>query len=302
MWPSREADRLRIFNALEMHKLNRQSMPGISTQAAQETLALQIVASLRREAFHKAIQAKPAAAFRADPADHRFDPERAVGFHKAAGNLDEAFWLIFLMTHFAKPADSGWLRLKDFYGKLGTGRWDWATVQRSPKSVDLWLKANWQKIGGKFGNHRKYQSVRPGAKLYTGEVIESYVDWIGSAGHVARFSQLTKAGANDPFDGLYRGLTVRSFGRLARFDYLMLVSRYGLANISPSSAYLSGATGPKGGVSLLFTGATKSPLTAKQLQNKLTLLDDDLGVGMSVLEDSLCNWQKSPKKFVHFKG
>ncbi|WP_436443610.1 hypothetical protein [Enterococcus faecium] len=23
---------------------------------------------------------------------------------------------------------------------------------------------------------------------------------------------------------------------------------------------------------------------------------------MKVLEDALCNWQKSPKKFVHFKG
>ncbi|AQR60264.1 hypothetical protein BZG35_00275 [Brevundimonas sp. LM2] len=302
MWPSREADRLRISNALAVHNLHRQPLPGISSKSAQEVLALQIVASLRREDFYKAIQSKPAADFRADPLDPRFDPERAVAFHKAAGNLDEAFWLIFLMTHFAKPADSGWLRLRDFYGKLGSGRWDWATVQNSPNSVNLWLKANWQNIGGKFGNHRKYQSLRPGAKLYTGEVVESYVSWIGSGGHAARFSQLTKQGGNDPFDGLYSAFVVKSFGRLARFDYLMLVSRYGLANISPTSAYLSGATGPRGGVSLLFTGVIKGPLSPKQLQEKLTMLDDDLGVGMSVLEDSLCNWQKSPNKFVHFKG
>jgi len=27
-----------------------------------------------------------------------------------------------------------------------------------------------------------------------------------------------------------------------------------------------------------------------------------LNVGMQVLEDSLCNWQKSPRQFVHFRG
>jgi len=31
-------------------------------------------------------------------------------------------------------------------------------------------------------------------------------------------------------------------------------------------------------------------------------LDEDLVIGMEVLEDALCNWQKSPLKFEHFKG
>jgi len=31
-------------------------------------------------------------------------------------------------------------------------------------------------------------------------------------------------------------------------------------------------------------------------------LDVDLRVTMKVIEDALCNWQKSPTRFVHFKG
>ncbi len=302
MWPTREAERVRISDTLKKHNATRQPLPGIASAAAREALSLQIVASLRREDYYAALQKRPVAAFRADPADARFDPERAVAFHKDQNNRDEAFWLIFLMTHFAKPTGSGWLRLTDFYSRLGTGRWDWATVQNSPKAVDQWLRANWGSIRGKFGNHRKYESLRPGTKRYTGDVIESYVAWVGQGDHDTRISELIKLGANDPFDALYDGLTVRSFGRLARFDYLMLVSRYGLANISPTSAYLEDATGPRGGVSLLFTGSPKGPRSAEQLQRNLSLLDEDLAVGMSVLEDALCNWQKSPNRFVHFKG
>jgi hypothetical protein len=31
-------------------------------------------------------------------------------------------------------------------------------------------------------------------------------------------------------------------------------------------------------------------------------LDADLKVGMQVLEDALCNWQKSPAHFERFRG
>jgi len=31
-------------------------------------------------------------------------------------------------------------------------------------------------------------------------------------------------------------------------------------------------------------------------------LDADLCVGMEVMEDALCNWQKSPLQFVYYRG
>lgn len=97
-------------------------------------------------------------------------------------------------------------------------------------------------------------------------------------------------------------LKITSFGRLAKFDYLSLVGRYGLAPIAAGSAYLDGATGPGRGVRLLFDGNPTSASLNVTLQGKLDDLDARLNVGMEVMEDALCNWQKNPKTFIHYRG
>ena len=61
---------------------------------------------------------------------------------------------------------------------------------------------------------------------------------------------------------------------------------------------MAGATGPKRGGELLF-GTQKDAAT---LDRWLVELNTELDVGMQVLEDSLCNWQKSPHRFVRFRG
>jgi hypothetical protein len=38
------------------------------------------------------------------------------------------------------------------------------------------------------------------------------------------------------------------------------------------------------------------------LEEWLVQLGAGLGVGMQVLEDALCNWQKSPVQFKRFRG
>jgi hypothetical protein len=304
MWPSWEAERRRIVTDLRQHSLTVRSLPGIATPAALETLALQFVASLRREAYYALLQRKTISARKADPNDPSFDAERAVAYHLQQSDIDEAAWLIFLMTHFARPEDTGWTRLKDVYGKLGMGIWDWRTVSANPGKFSSWLGKNQHRVRGKFGSHRKYESLRHDSERSTGEVVESYVDWVGSAGHANIFGKIARR-ANDPhaiFDSLYRSLSVMSFGRLAKFDYLSLVGRYSIAPIDAGSAYLSGATGPKRGARLLFDGRPDSPSSPKTLQRMLDALDADLRVTMKVMEDALCNWQKSPTRFVHFKG
>ena len=40
----------------------------------------------------------------------------------------------------------------------------------------------------------------------------------------------------------------------------------------------------------------------RQLDQWLVELEAHLSVGMQVLEDSLCNWQKSPDRFDRFRG
>lgn len=302
IWPKRVAQLQHIGATLTAHSANRRSLPGIADVRARDTLALQLVASLRREDYYRLIQEREVSPRRADPHDPYFNPEKAVVFHLSSGNFDEAIWLVFLMTHFAKPADTGWLRLRDVYGKLGAGIWNWPSVSRNPADFDNWLAASWTDIRGKFGNHRKYESLRPLSSRYTGLVVSEYVRMVGGQGHQAFLQNLLAAAPNDRFDALFHALNVRSFGRLAKFDYLMLLARYGVVSMQPLSAYLEGATGPSRGAKLLFTGSPLSATTCSQLQQMLDDLDADLNVGMAVLEDALCNWQKQPLQFVHFTG
>lgn len=72
--------------------------------------------------------------------------------------------------------------------------------------------------------------------------------------------------------------------------------------IQPDLAYLTQATGPLRGARLLFGGATNSNILATTLDAWLVELDSHLGLGMQVLEDSLCNWQKSPEIYIRFRG
>ena len=305
VWPSWQAEKLRIATALDDHGKKVRPLPGIANPKALDTLAMQFVASLRREAYYKLVQRKPIAESRADPNNPSFDAERAVAYHVQQGNIDEAAWLIFLMTHFAKPADNGWRRLQDVYGRLGAGIWDWATVSADPAAFAAWLAANWQRIRGKFGNHRKYESMQSGSNRSMAQVVDSYVNWIGNGGHRNMLAGVVRRTGNDPhviFDALFRDLRVISFGRLAKFDYLSMLGRYGIAPIEAGSAYLDRATGPTKGARLLFGGLRDGRSTNQDLQNMLDALDVDLRVGMVVMEDALCNWQKKPLEFEHFKG
>ena len=147
--------------------------------------------------------------------------------------------------------------------------------------------------------------MRPDANRNMATVVRNYLDWIGEEGHEAFFAGVVQRSGNDPhtiFDTLYREMPVLSFGRLAKFDYLSLVGRYGIAPIAAGSAYLDGATGPARGARLLFDGDAESSTPNSELQSRLWELDGSIQVGMTIMEDALCNWQKSPTAFVHFRG
>ncbi|TDT92469.1 hypothetical protein DFO45_3219 [Azorhizobium sp. AG788] len=305
MWPTRQTQKRDIASKLLDFSANHRQLPGIANPLALDTLSMQFVASLRREDYYRLVQRTAIGPRRADPNNDAFDAERAVAHHVQNGNLEEAAWLVFLMTHLARPADSGWLRLRQIYGRLGQGIWTWDVVAADPQAFADWLAANWQSVGGKFGNHRKYESLDPASNRAFGKVLATYLDWIGAEGHTAFFARAVREAGNDPgtiFDHLYQGMTVLSFGRLAKFDYLALIGRYGIAPIHAGQAYFRGATGPARGAKLLFDGNADSRAEPDTLQDRVGELDGVLDVGMQVMEDALCNWQKSPTTFIHFKG
>jgi hypothetical protein len=96
--------------------------------------------------------------------------------------------------------------------------------------------------------------------------------------------------------------TIVRFGRTASFDYLTTLSRIGLAHVIPDKAHLVGSTGPLRGARLLFASGVDRDSEAAVLDERLKVLGPYLNIGFDVIEDGLCNWQKSPDSFKPFRG
>lgn len=288
------------------------ALPGIKDARSRSTLVGQIIDSLRRIEFAYFVRDSRIDSDRADPKNVIFDPIRAAVFHMRRGDFDEAIWLVFLSTHFGKHSADGWRLMRDVYGGLGQEVWSWKRVSEDPKKFSNWLARNERKLSAdgvsrRFSNHRKYETLKASSRAGTGAVIESYVSWISPPRTHLQFIREVqkKIGQNpkDVFGHLYISMkAVKRFGRLGKFDFLTMLGKLGLAPIEADSAYLSEATGPLRGARLLFGGDIEAPLSAKELEVLLKKLDSKLSLGMQVLEDSLCNWQKSPQRFVSFRG
>ena len=286
-------------------------LPGIRKAQHRQCFVEQLIESDRRVRYVSVIRGRPVSPLRADPTSDSFDPIKAAIVHQKQGHLEEAFWLAFLSVHFGKALTTGWRRVRDVYGALGAStHWTWATTSSNPKSFRRWLAANIAKLEGggrRFGNHRKYESLDAWAPRGTGDVVESYVNWVAPPRtHQMMVAKALQDATGDPgaaFDELYRSMgAVTSFGRMAKFDYLTMLGKLGLAGIEPASIYMQGATGPLAGAELLFGVNVNASLRRAVVGSWLVQLGADLKVGMQVLEDALCNWQKSPSVVVRYRG
>jgi hypothetical protein len=301
----------RLADGLQSFEQRKRSLPGIRKSVARATFLEQLIESVHRVKYVSTISGRPLSDRRADPNDEMFHPLKAAILHQRCGDIDEAFWLVFIFVHFGKNAKGGWRYAREVYGALGAKRrWDWATVSANPDAFRAWLHLHQNDLKrkdmpGGFGNHRKYESLSAYSDKGTGAAVKSYVQWIGPPRTHQKVTEQAVADANgDPreaFDKLYRSMSaVARFGRTARFDYLTMVGKLGLAPIEPGSTYMQNSTGPIAGARLLF-GANRK-LSALELDAWLVELEVVLKVGMQVLEDSLCNWQKSPREFKPFRG
>lgn len=288
------------------------SLPGLKSPVTVNTLALQMVDSIRRIKYIETIRNRRTSKIYIDPNSPFFDPFKAAAWCQQNGYVDDAYWMIFIGTHFGKNRTTGWSLAREvFKGGSNFGNITWQTINSNFDLFRQWLQANLSslKSSGRFGNHRKYQSLDAYSATGTGMAVGSYLDWVGpSHDHQALISNAALAVGNDRkiiFDYLYKSMAqVISFGRTARFDYLTMVGKFQLADIEPGQTYMSGATGPKRGAKLLFGGSPSARIEESDLNQYLSQLEQHLGLyfGMQVLEDSLCNWQKNPTRFIHFAG
>lgn len=284
------------------------ALPGIATDTALDVLVAQIIDSLRRIAYVHHVRDAKHDERRKDPHHELFDPLRAAALCQRQGHTEEANWLVFLATHFGKHSVDGWRLTKDIYGSFGVGPiWYWPAVQDDLQAFEEWFNAEYATLAAdgttrRFSSHRQYQSHKR-----TPRILRGFVTWTNDNGGIRGLVALAnKAVGQDPtlvFGHIYDAMApVYQFGRLGIFDYLTMLGKLGIAPIVPGSPYLAGATGPLRGARLLLTGNTEGAGSASKLDAQLVELDDWLGVGKQVLEDSLCNWQKSPEHYELFRG
>jgi hypothetical protein len=300
-----------LLAEVQVYSNTQEPLPGVNTLARRDAFVGQVIESIRRIEFVKLMATRAINPVRADPASDLFDPLKAALIHHRNGNLDEAIWLVFLATHFGRHLRDGWRLVRDVYRGAGQP-WTFARLANNPVAFDVWIDGAYAELKGdgvkrRFGNHRKYETLRPDSDRGTNRVLASYVAWVGpNRGHSGLLADAAVASGPDPkalFDNIYQSMdAVTSFGRTARFDFLTMVGKLGLADIEPGIPYLIGATGPLAGARLMFAGSKSAKLRADFLDARVAALGASLGLGMQVMEDSLCNWQKSPDAFVAFRG
>ena len=312
----RPKDRAVIANVdrrLKVYARQVRALQGIESKDARVAFLEQVAESLHRVAYARTVAGRSVHPARMDPSSPMFDPVKGAILCQRQGEIDEAFWLVFVFVHFGKHLRDGYRLARDIYGRLGEGPpWTWARVSRDSKAFRAWLHSKQDALKNdgvrrRFGNHRKYESLDARSTTGTGEAVETYVTWVRPFGTHGRLVADAQARVgSDPklvFNALYRSMAaVTRFGRTARFDYLAMVGKLGLAAIEPDSAYISGSSGPVSGARLFYAGDDKAQIPAADLDRWLIELDEYLGVGMQALEDALCNWQKSPNAFKAFRG
>jgi hypothetical protein len=287
---------------------------GIRSDAHFKALLLQVFDSVRRVEYFIKLRERDIGPRRSDPNSEEFDPIRAAIAQLQADELDEAAWLLFLSIHFGIHRRTRWQLVREVYGRLGSGRnWDWKTTRADPERFLHWLSKNHEELGGQFGNHRKYVSLKPEARGGTSEAFKSYVQWVQKysthAQLFATFKQRVGEDRGEVFDAIYKEMkkTVKSFGRTGCFDYLCALGKLDAFPIEPSSPYISGSTGPRIGAELLLSGTRTKELHPQHLNQQMQQLGDRLAASgvrfaMQVLEDAICNWQKSPSRYQVFLG
>lgn len=300
-------------NIASFHHKNAPAL-GVQTPARRETLAQQIVDSLRRTDFVRTISHMPVSAQRCDPGNGLFDPLKASIHYRNNGLFDEAHWIAFLGTHFGKHESQGWKLAAKVYGGLQDQPfWTWARASQDPDGITNWLYANRgyfldQKNNLKFSNHRKYEALNTQSRYHTGEVAASYIRWVLNYGdHRTLINNIQANVGQNPhevFDGIYSEMTknVLRFGRLGAFDHVCMIGKLDLAPVEPGSAYIGPATGPRRGANLLLLDDVNAKTPARDLDSALADFGQHMGIGMQEVEDSLCNWQKSPDVYKFFKG
>lgn len=193
-----------LSTQLDDFSSNQIPLVGMNNINRKSTLIAQIIDSMRRTEYLRLISIRSSSGNLSAPYSGSFQPLAGAAAMYNAGQTDDAYWLVFLATHFGKHKEDGWNLAEDIYGKFGQGGvWDWSAASQNSHAIANWLQANYPQVTSagrsrRFGNHRKYETLKPGPKG-TGHVVATYIDWIKAHGsHRALIQHAQNAVGQNP--------------------------------------------------------------------------------------------------------
>nr|MDO8087759.1 hypothetical protein [Candidatus Sigynarchaeum springense] len=161
-------------------------------------------------------------------------------------NEEERLFFIFLTSHFDCPETA-----ELFFHQI-----NWKAIKEGQKIHPACEVFFSEGAAVKIGDHRRnFRCMKNQDRVnYTEKVLESYriaIEKIGSQHNYFEIDTHTE------FDVLYRRMEeIEGFKtRLPRFDHLERVSRIFNCYTNPDSFYVTDSSGPRDGLTLLFTGS-----------------------------------------------
>lgn len=223
--------------------------------------------------------------------------EEAV-FSKDSGDIESALWQVFLAVHFGKSQKTGWNGYYEIFKPSSQScALTWAQLG-TPSGMELLkersLKLEQDPAKVQFGNHRKYQSHSESYRTF-----DEFLTWLGNWSKSGKLYSSSGQSTQVSFSDLYFSLkeSVFGFGRLGAYDFVTQVSHLKIIDgLKVDSLFLAGSTGPREGAKRFFGPG----LSSKALEQRCLELAIVLSINPHVLEDALCNWQKSPKAYRRF--
>ena len=310
---SAETVRKRLAKYLKSENI---TLKGINVPDARVALVNQIVCSYRMVKKCQSIVTETLDPEMLDINNINFDPrKKAVAFMKN-NEIDEAVWLIFLQTAFGKhepgkneKKGDGWQLLKSVYGSFrGEQVWTFKRFRSNSDEFYSILNEKWEP--SKVGRNARHRIRVPKNPAAICKILKSFLKFQPFESFTDKLESVYEKVGRNPkkvFDELYNDCyVIHYFGRLACFDFLVMLGHLEIIAIDPGSVYLRGATGPLKGANLLFHNDKTiecSVRELKDLEDKVNKLDCFLKIGKHALEDSLCIWQEHVKSTANeFKG
>ena len=214
-------------------------------------------------------------------------------------SLKNRLWYIYLATYFGKSNKSGWtlfMRTSFRHDSTLIGLEEIIDSRDSYysylDSIDLFKDTS-------YSNHRKYTKKSLHGRKGLICSMDYFLDNIDIFCH-EDFQD---------FDTIYRNaLNIPNFGRMAAFDFTSSLSKCKLNVNEPTQMYHEQSTGPLQALEEILVLANCkdiSKTTKVDFGNRLLswfVENSEIFFIAQVLEDAICNWQKSSKKYIRYFG